>query len=201
MVFSNNTTQIGEKLQQDIVKIDGHIIFINPFLYRRKLDNNTNRWLHKTGQISQININKNRNRFYPEIDWFKINKKDRDIKDATIEMFLKTLNLIRRFHPSLSSPQLSEVEKKMITVKKQSFEKWVKKSFASKAQFKLRQKKIFERKIFLKNWKEWFSISETKRAVLPVFVIICISFFLGWSSGVARNSCNPYFESAISKRS
>jgi len=157
--------------------------------------------LHETGQISQININKNRNRFYPEIDWFKINKKDRDIKDATIEMFLKTLNLIRRFHPGLTPSQLSEVERKMIIVKKQSFEKWVKKSFAREVQFELRQKRIFERKIFLKNLKERVSILATKRAVLPVFVIISISFFLGWSSGVSRNSCNPYFESEISKRS
>ena len=35
------------------------------------------------------------------------------IKDATVEMFLKTLELISTFHPYLSSGQLLEVERKM----------------------------------------------------------------------------------------
>ena len=55
------------------------------------------------------------------------------IKDATVEMFLKTLELISTFHPYLSSGQLLEVERKMTIIKKISFEKWVTKSFAKKA--------------------------------------------------------------------
>ena len=53
----------------------------------------------------------NRNRFYPEIDWDDLNYEQKRIKDATVEMFLKTLELISTFHPHLSSGQLLEVEK------------------------------------------------------------------------------------------
>ena len=52
------------------------------------------------------------------------------IKDATIEMFLKTLELISTFHPYLSSGQLLEVERKMAITKKIPSEKWVTTSFA-----------------------------------------------------------------------
>ena len=67
------------------------------------------------------------------------------IKDATVEMFLKTLELISTFHPQLNSGQLLEVERKMAVTKKQSFEKWVKKSFAKKTKAALNEKKKFLR--------------------------------------------------------
>ena len=44
---------MSPKLQQDIVKISGKTIFINPFLYWRRLDEKTNKWLRQPGQISE----------------------------------------------------------------------------------------------------------------------------------------------------
>ena len=124
--------KLSNKLQQDIVKIAGKTIFINPFLYWRKFDENTNRWLRETGQISKEQIKFNRNRFYPELDWSLLSDKEKYIKDGTVEMCLKTLELVRTFHPDLNTSQMLEVEMKISINKKDSFEKWVKKSFIKK---------------------------------------------------------------------
>jgi len=51
---SNN--KISSHLQQDVVKIAGKTIFINPFLYWRRFDENTNRWLREPGQMSEEQI-------------------------------------------------------------------------------------------------------------------------------------------------
>ena len=125
--------KISNHLQQDVVKIAGKTIFINPFLYWRRFDENTNRWLREPGQMSEEQIQSNRNRFYPEIDWADLSQDQKLIKDASVEMFLKTLELISTFHPQLNSGQLLEVERKMAITKKLPFEKWVKKSFDKKA--------------------------------------------------------------------
>ena len=70
MIKSNNSdTKITNHLQQDVVKVSGKTIFINPFLYWRRFDENTNRWLRELGQMSEDQIQSNRNRFYPEIEW------------------------------------------------------------------------------------------------------------------------------------
>ena len=37
-------------------------------------------------------------------------------------------------------------------------------------------------------------LSTPKQAILPIIVTIFISSFIGWSLGVSKNSCNPYFE-------
>ena len=131
----NSDRKITNHLQQDVVKVSGKTVFINPFLYWRRFDENTNRWLRELGQMSEDQIQPNRNRFYPEIDWSDLSHEQKLIKDATIEMFLKTLELISTFHPSLSSGQLLEVERKMAIIKKAPFEKWVKKSFAKKQDY------------------------------------------------------------------
>ena len=109
----NSERKITNHLQQDVVKVSGKTIFINPFLYWRRFDENTNRWLREPGQMSDDQIAPNRNRFYPEIDWADLSHEQKLIKDATVEMFLKTLELISTFHPYLSSGQLLEVERKM----------------------------------------------------------------------------------------
>ena len=133
MVKTQNTNnRISNHLQQDIVKIAGKTIFINPFLYWRRFDENTNRWLREPGQLSEDHIHLNRNRFFPELDWEELSLEEKRIKDATVEMFLKTLDLISTFHPYLNPGQLLEVERKMAITKKIGFEKWVKKSFAKK---------------------------------------------------------------------
>ena len=109
-------------------------------------------------------------------------------------MFLKTLELISTFHPQLNSGQLLEVERKMAITKKLSFEKWVKKSFAKKAKSEENEKRKFQRDRFIRSWKEWLSLENTQQALLPIIVVVFISAFVGWSSGVSKNSCNPYFE-------
>jgi len=114
----NSERKITNHLQQDVVKVSGKTIFINPFLYWRRFDENTNRWLREPGQMSEVQISPNRNRFYPDIEWADLSHEQKLIKDATVEMFLKTLELISTFHPHLSSGQLLEVERKMAIIKK-----------------------------------------------------------------------------------
>jgi len=192
--------KLSNKLQKDIIKIGGKTIFLNPFLYWRRIDHNTNRWLREPGQISELQIKTNRNRFYPEADWESLNDDQKDLKDGTIEMFLKTLELISTFHPDLSSGQLLEVERKMIISKKSSFEKWVQQSFAKRAYAQLREKRKFERIKFISKWKEWLSLEETHKALLPVIIMIFVSSFIGWSAGISKNSCNPYFEDSLKSK-
>ena len=195
MINSKNPERkITNHLQQDIVKISGKTIFINAFLYWRRFDENTNRWLREPGQMSEDQIHPNRYRFYPEIEWTDLGQEDKRIKDATVEMFLKTLELISTFHPYLTSGQLLEVERKMAITKKISFEKWVKKSFAKKTRLLETEKRKFQRERFINSWKEWFSLENTQKAILPVIVTMFISSFVGWSLGISKNSCNPYFE-------
>ena len=109
-------------------------------------------------------------------------------------MFIKTLELVNTFHPQLNSGQLLEVERKMAVTKKISFEKWVKKSFAKKARIELNEKRKFQRNKLIRSWKEWLSLENTHQVFLPIIVVIFISSFVGWSFGISKNSCNPYFE-------
>ena len=187
-------SKISNHLQQDIVKIAGKTIFINPFLYWRRFDENTNRWLREPGQMSEEQIEPNRNRFYPEVDWAELSQDQKLIKDASVEMFLKTLELISTFNPQLNSGQLLEVERKMAITKKLAFEKWVKKSFAKKVRAEESEKRKFQRDRFIRSWKEWLSLKNTQQALLPIIIVIFIAAFFGWFSGVSKNSCNPYFE-------
>ena len=186
--------KISNHLQQDIIKIAGKTVFINPFLYWRRFDENTNRWLREPGQMSEEQIKPNRNRFYPEIDWVDLSQDQILIKDATVEMFLKTLELINTFHPQLNSGQLLEIERKMAITKKLPFEKWVKRSFAKKARIAENEKRKFRRDRFIRSWREWLSLENTHQAIVRIIVVIFISAFIGWSLGISKNSCNPYFE-------
>ena len=195
MIKSKNPEmKIANHLQQDVVKISGKTIFINPFLYWRRFDENTNRWLREPGQMSENQIQLNRNRFYPEIEWDDLSYEQKSIKDGTVEMFLKTLELISTFHPQLSAGQLLEVERKMAITKKIPFEKWVTKSFAKKERLLKKEKRKFQRERFISSWREWFTLENTQKAILPLIVTMFISSFIGWSLGISKNSCNPYFE-------
>ena len=120
-------------------------------------------------------------------------------QDSTIEMFLKTLELISTFHPYLSSGQLLEVERKMGIIKKIPFEKWVKRSFARKSRLLEKEKRKFQRERFFSSWKEWLTLENTQQAILPLVVTIFISSFIGWSLGISKNSCNPYFEQNLDR--
>ena len=109
-------------------------------------------------------------------------------------MFLKTLELISRFHPYLSPGQLLEVERKLSIIKKVPFEKWVTKAFAKKARLLEIEKRKFQRERFINSWREWFSLDNTQQAIFPLIVTLFIASFVGWSLGISQNSCNPYFE-------
>tara|TARA_B100000963_G_scaffold341799_1_gene341914 strand:+ start:130 stop:702 length:573 start_codon:yes stop_codon:yes gene_type:complete len=187
-------------LHQDIIKINGRKIFINPFLYSRKFDENMYRWLKEPGQISKSRIDLNRSRFYPEINWRILSLDEKLIKDSTIELFLKAIQIINTFNPNLNSEQLLEVEKQLIYYQKIAFEKWLRKYFIKKNRLLNKEKRKQERANFVNNWKKWLSLKETQKLVIPIFVIIIIAAIIGWFAGVSQNSCNPYFESTNSNQ-
>ena len=187
-------------LKQDIIKIDGKKIFINPFLYLRKFDQKSKKWLREPGQISKSRIELNKSKYYPEINWEILSSNDKLIKETTIELFLKTNEIIKTFHPSLNSEQLLEVEKKLIYHQKIYFEKIQKNYFIKNERLLLNEKRKLERSILISNWQKWLSLKETQKLIMPVFVIILISALLGWFAGISKNSCNPYFESNSSNQ-
>jgi hypothetical protein len=57
--------QLQRKLQQDSIQLAGRTVYLNPFLYWRRFDANTDRWLREPGQLSEEQIQANRLRFYP----------------------------------------------------------------------------------------------------------------------------------------
>ena len=106
------------RFKQDIIKIDGRKIFINPFLYLRKFDQKSKRWLREPGQISKSRIELNRSKYFPGINWEILSLNEKLIKEYTIELFLKTNEIIKTFNSSLNSEQLLKVEKELIYNKK-----------------------------------------------------------------------------------
>jgi len=188
------------RLEQDIVKINGKRIFINPFLYSKKLDEKTKIWLREFGQFSESKINLNRSKFYPELNWEILSLKEKLVKDNTIELFLKTIQIIKTINPYLNQEELLEVEKQLIYYKKIPFEKFSRKYFLKKDRLFLREKRKLERANFINQWQHWFYLKETQKLLMPVFVIILISALLGWFAGISKNSCNPYFESYSSNQ-
>ncbi len=182
-------------LRQDIIKIGSKKIFINPFLYLRKFDKKSKRWFIEPGQISKSRIELNRSKYYPEINWETLSLNEKLIKENTIELFLKTNEIINTFNPILNSEQLLEVEKKLIYHQKNFFEKISKNYFIKKERLLLNEKRKLERAILISDWQKWLSQKETRKLIMPIFVIILISTLLGWFAGISKNSCNPYFES------
>jgi hypothetical protein len=87
----------------------------------------------------------------------------------------------------------------MAIVKKIPFEKWVTKSFAKKERLLENEKRKYARERFFSCWKEWLNLENTRQAILPLIVTIFISSFIGWSLGISKNSCNPYFEQNLDR--
>ena len=56
--------QLQRRLQQDSIQLGGRTIYLNPFLYWRRFDSNTDRWLREPGQLTEDQITANRGRFY-----------------------------------------------------------------------------------------------------------------------------------------
>ena len=187
-------------LQQDIIKINGKKIYINPFLYLRKIDEKTKRWLRESGQISKSIIYLNRSKFYPELNWEILSTNEMLLKNMTIELFLKTIELIKTFNPNLNSEQMLVVEKNLIYYKKSAFEKWSKNYFIKKNKLLSKEKSKLERAKFLNNWQQLLLLRKKRKLILTIFVIILISTLIGWFAGISKNSCNPYFESNSSNQ-
>ena len=183
--------QLQRRLQQDSIQIAGKTIYINPFLYWRRFDSNTDRWLREPGQLGEDQIKINRGRFYPELDWKYLDEEERLLKDAAVEMFLKSLELISTFHPDLNSGQLLEVERKMAVTKKLAFERWVEKSFRRRFKEEEKEQQRFARERFFRKWKEWLSLDSTHHAVGPIAAMVVIAGFVGWSMGMSSVSCPP----------
>ena len=182
-------------LQQDIIKLNGEKIFINPFLYLSKFDEKTKKWLIEPGQISKLRIDLNRRKFYPELNWEILSLNEKHIKDNTIELLLKTMDIIKAFHPNLNYEKLLEVERQLIYYKKVGFEIRSRKYLEKKDRSLFKGKRRLQIADFIFRWQKWLSLKETRKIVMPIFVIIFISTFIGWFAGISKNSCNPYFES------
>ncbi len=184
-----NDFQLQRRLQQDSIQLAGRTVYINPFLYWRRFDSNTDRWLREPGQLGEDQIKINRRRFYPELDWTYLDEQERALKDGSVEMFLKSLELIGTFHPELNAGQLLEIERKMAVTKKLAFERWVEKSFRRRFKEEHRERKRFARERFWRTWKEWMSLETTHQAVGPMVALIVLTGFTGWSFGVSSISC------------
>ena len=176
-------------MQQDSIQLAGRTIYLNPFLYWRRFDSNTDRWLREPGQLTEDQIQINRNRFYPELDWQQLDVQQASIRDGVVEMFLKSLELISTFHPELSSGQLLEVERKMTITKKRAFERWVEKALRRRSREATREHRRFERSRLLRAWSEWVRMDVTQKALVPLVMLIVLAGFAGWSVGARQSAC------------
>ena len=183
---------LQRRLQQDSIQLAGKVVYINPFLYWRRFDSNTDRWLREPGQLGEDQIILNRSRFYPEVDWTFLDEEQKSLKDAAVEMFLKSLDLIGTFHPELTSGQLLEVERKMAVTKKRAFERWVEKSFRRRFKEEERERRRFQREHFWRSWREWIGMEATHKAVAPVASLVVFAGFLGWSMGASNTTCPTF---------
>ena len=167
--------QLQRRLQQDSIQLGGRTIYLNPFLYWRRFDSNTDRWLREPGQLTEDQITANRSRFYPELDWGQLDDHATAVHDGAVEMFLKSLELISTFHPELGSGQMLEVERKMTITKKRAFERWVDKAIRRRQRDETREHRRFERSRFWRAWREWILLDTTQKALVPVVMLMVLS--------------------------
>ena len=179
--------QLQRRLQQDSIQLAGKVIYLNPFLYWRRFDANTDRWLREPGQLAEDQVSANRLRFYPELDWDLLSDEERVIKDGAVEMFLKSLELISTFNPELTAGQLLEVERKMAVTKKKSFERWVARSLRRRQQEEEKARRRFDRERTLRAWGEWLSLDVTRQALVPLASLLVIAVAAGWWWGSQQN--------------
>jgi hypothetical protein len=177
---------LQRRLQQDSIQLAGKTVYLNPFLYWRRFDANTDRWLREPGQLPEDQIQANRLRFYPELDWDLLDPVDQDIYDGAVEMFLKTLELISTFNPELTAGHLLEVERKMAVTKKKAFERWVTKALRRREQQEVRERRRFDRERLVRGWVEWLSLDLTRQALLPLTALLVLSAVGGWWLGSQR---------------
>jgi len=178
--------QLQRRLQQDSIQLGGRVVYLNPFLYWRRFDANTDRWLREPGQLSEEQIQANRLRFYPELDWTILDPEELAVKDGAVEMFLKSLELISTFNPELTAGHLLEVERKMAVTKKRAFERWVERALQRREREGLRERRRFDRERLLRGWLEWLSLDVTRQALLPLSLLLVLAVAGGWWLGSQR---------------
>ena len=179
-------SELQRRLQEDSIQLGGKTIYLNPFLYWRSFDANTDRWLREPGQLQEDQIISNRSRFYPELNWELLDQADCAAKDGAVEMFLKSLELISTFNPDLSAGHLLEVERKMAVTKKKAFERWVARALDRRGKESLRERRRFDRDRLLRGWMEWLSLEGTRQALLPFSVLLVLAVAGGWWLGSTR---------------
>ncbi len=180
--------QLQRRLQQDSILLAGKTVYLNPFLYWRRFDANTDRWLREPGQLPEEQIATNRVRFYPELDWDLLAEEERAIRDGAVEMFLKSLDLISTFNPELTAGQLLEVERKMAVTKKRAFERWVARSLQRRQREEQRLRRRFDRERGLRALGEWLALDVTRQAVLPFTALLVLAVAAGWWWG-SQQTC------------
>ena len=189
-VTSGSTTPDSDRqrrLQQDSIQFGAKTVYLNPFLYWRRFDANTDRWLREPGQLMEEQILTNRARFYPEVNWDLLDKDERDAKDGAVEMFIKSLELISTFNPELTAGQLLEVERKMAVTKKQSFELWVARALKRRLNEEHKARRRFDRERSWLAWMEWLSLDVTRQALVPLASLLVIAVAGGWWWGSQQN--------------
>lgn len=186
---SEQDPALQRRLQQDTILFGGKTVYLNPFLYWRRFDANTDRWLREPGQLSEEQIVANRLRFYPELDGVDLEPQELAVKDGSVEMFLKSLELISTFNPELTAGQLLEVERKMAVTKKKAFERWVSRALRRREAETLRQRRRFDRERLLRGWMEWLSLEATRQALLPLSALLVLAGAGGWWLGSHQGSC------------
>ena len=179
--------ELQRRLQQDSILLGGKTIYLNPFLYWRRFDANTDRWLREPGQLQEDQIISNRSRFYPELDWELLDPDEAAAKDGAVEMFLKSLELISTFNPELTSGQMLEVERKMAVTKKRAFERWVVRSLRRREKVEEKARRRFDRERNLRAWMEWLALDVTRQAVLPLAALLAVAVAGGWWWGSQQN--------------
>ncbi|MEB3239067.1 MAG: hypothetical protein VKM68_02505 [Cyanobacteriota bacterium] len=175
--------QLQRRLQQDSIEIAGRTVYLNPFLYWRRFDANTDRWLREPGQLDEEQIQSNRRRFYPEVAFDALSEQERQIKDGAVEMFLKSLDLITTFNPELTPGQLLELERKMAVTKKKAFERWVSRSLHRRDLAQKAEKRRFSRDRWRREWQEWLADPVTRKALLPLSALVALAALGGWVLG------------------
>ena len=187
---SGSTTPDSDRqrrLQQDSIQFGAKTVYLNPFLYWRRFDANTDRWLREPGQLMEEQILTNRARFYPEVNWDLLDKDERDAKDGAVELFIKSLELISTFNPELTAGQLLEVERKMAVTKKQSFERWVARALKRRLNEEHKARRRFDRERSWLAWMEWLSLDVTRQALVPLASLLVIAVAGGWWWGSQQN--------------
>lgn len=187
---TSSDPDLQRRLQQDSIQLGGKTIYLNPFLYWRRFDANTDRWLREPGQLPEEQIAANRSRFYPEVAWDLLSDEERTAKDGAVEMFLKSLELISTFNPELTAGQLLEVERKMAVTKKRAFERWVSRSLKRREQEEARARRRFDRERTLLAWREWCALEVTRQAVLPLATMLVLALAGGWWWGRQQAACS-----------